>query len=286
MSLRTATITPARAQYYLDNTTDNYRRLDPRQVETYARLMRNGEWEAEVSLIVIGEDGQIYDGQHRLAAQVKSNTSQRYIIRDSASKTIVSKIDAGKPRTITDMVRNKKESDSTFWTQFATAVLRYEYSGIVVEPYGFKITSTEVNTFMDTNEDFNKLAEGAQKFYKIAKDRTNAVKIPGAQAAFLYYVFAKEAGEALADEFMSGVFDPTIASPEAPFDPRYVVQNWILWNTNGGSKPFQVATDVRRLRKYMIVAWKLWLAGEKINGVAVSRARVSLLNKVNAYFAA
>ena len=73
------TIGPEEAQALLDKLMPNYRPLDERQVETYAKLMRQGAWMPETVLRVDEEIGLV-DGRRCLVAVVRSNVEVEFTV--------------------------------------------------------------------------------------------------------------------------------------------------------------------------------------------------------------
>lgn len=68
-------VTPAFAAALLEKNYAN-RPISPKRVEFYADQMKEGKWTLSNTSIAIGEaDGSLYDGQHRLAAVVKSGVT-------------------------------------------------------------------------------------------------------------------------------------------------------------------------------------------------------------------
>ena len=57
------TITPEIAEELLKSNTNNYRAIDKRKVEQYAREMEKGLWEANYEAIQIDENGILKNGQ-------------------------------------------------------------------------------------------------------------------------------------------------------------------------------------------------------------------------------
>lgn len=60
------------AQSYLTNQIENNRNINERRVSEYLRRMKNGEWKVSQAL-EFNTDGMLYNGQHRLTAQVRFN---------------------------------------------------------------------------------------------------------------------------------------------------------------------------------------------------------------------
>ena len=67
MRSRTVTITPKRAAEMLEHNGHN-RPLTRTRVREFAEAMKRGDWQLTHQGIAFDTDGQLKDGQHRLAA--------------------------------------------------------------------------------------------------------------------------------------------------------------------------------------------------------------------------
>lgn len=93
------TITPEIAKKYLEKNTRNYRSLSKNTVDTYAEDMKIGKWEENGECIAFYENGDLFDGQHRLHAIVKSGVTLRMMVeRGIPNSTTIT--DWGSARTI------------------------------------------------------------------------------------------------------------------------------------------------------------------------------------------
>lgn len=102
MNITVETITPEKAKQYLEQNTNNYRKLSPSKVTQYANDMMAGQWEENGEPIQFAENGVLLNGQHRLAAIVKSGvTISMPVIRGISND--VSLFDIGKARTAKDI---------------------------------------------------------------------------------------------------------------------------------------------------------------------------------------
>jgi hypothetical protein len=72
MRTKTQTITPAKAAELLESNTNN-RPLSRATVRVFADAMQRGEWKTTHQGIAIDTNGQLVDGQHRLAALVEAD---------------------------------------------------------------------------------------------------------------------------------------------------------------------------------------------------------------------
>ena len=110
MKTELMTITPTIANALLVKNTNN-RRLSPRTVELYAREMANGRWEMTHQGIALYDDGVLADGQHRLAAIVKSGCNVQMLVTTGIPRATASGIDAHRARSLLDMIKITGESD-------------------------------------------------------------------------------------------------------------------------------------------------------------------------------
>lgn len=91
-------ITPEKAAQLLQKNKRN-RPLSKRTVESYAEQMKKGIWKFNGEPIIISDGGVLLDGQHRLAAIVKSQTTQKMLIVTGPEADVFDTIDVGYNRT-------------------------------------------------------------------------------------------------------------------------------------------------------------------------------------------
>lgn len=100
-------ITPSRAKEYLEANTQNRRVKNP-VVYRYADDMVNGRWKLDTGeTIKISETGIILDGQHRLLAVVKANTSIMFHLAKGLPNNVFDVIDTGSNRNASDIFKIK-----------------------------------------------------------------------------------------------------------------------------------------------------------------------------------
>lgn len=99
------TVTPKKAEQWLNTVNTNNRKLRPGVVEKYAEDMKSGNWLRNPQPIMFYEDESLADGQHRLWAVVESQISVRfYIVRNVDPETALN-IDTGLGRGLSDNAR-------------------------------------------------------------------------------------------------------------------------------------------------------------------------------------
>ena len=102
MHTQITSISPAYALELLKGNTDN-RNVRKRYVGQLASAMLNGEWKLSPQPIIIGKDGRLLDGQHRLMAVESSGTTQPFMVTSGADNSIFDVIDIGAKRDYSDI---------------------------------------------------------------------------------------------------------------------------------------------------------------------------------------
>jgi len=112
MKTRIEKITPEIAEIYLSKNTNN-RNLKAKIVEYYADQMRRGQWLLTGQGITFDKDGNLIDGQHRLAAIIKAKTPIEFLIITDVESSTFSVYDTGKLRSASDIFKISGVLNST-----------------------------------------------------------------------------------------------------------------------------------------------------------------------------
>jgi len=97
-----ATVTPELAQKLLNFNFSNNRVISKNAVTRYAKKMQQGQWKIS-SPITFSADGYLIDGQHRLNAVLKAETSVPFMMMLGVPEEVAENIDRGRRRSITDV---------------------------------------------------------------------------------------------------------------------------------------------------------------------------------------
>lgn len=103
-------VTPELASQFLSKTPDYQRNLRPNKVNQLAGDMEQGLWELNGETVIIANDGSLIDGQHRMAAVVKSGETVPMVIIKGVSPEAFKTIDRGMPRRVSDAFRGKRHA--------------------------------------------------------------------------------------------------------------------------------------------------------------------------------
>lgn len=101
-SNRIELITPEKAREYMKGNTYN-RPLSKACVDALADQMRRGQWKMNGEPIIFSGSGKLLDGQHRLAAVIRSGTSVEMAVARGVDEDAFVTIDTGKGRTAGDV---------------------------------------------------------------------------------------------------------------------------------------------------------------------------------------
>lgn len=124
VNIRVTDITPEYAEEILKLNTYN-RPIKKTRVEMYAADMARNRWQSNGVPIVIGSDNILKDGQHRLAACIKSKSTIKdaIIIRIPCQQSNC--YDIGAARTIKDTASLMDKKDDIFKSAKTMAALKY-----------------------------------------------------------------------------------------------------------------------------------------------------------------
>ena len=103
-------MTPQKAAYYLANNHGN-RTLRKSTVRSYAADMKAGQWRCTHQAIAIDANGNLLDGQHRLAAVIEAQWEGPMMLAtyETAEDTMKLQVDRGARRTAHDILQKRRD---------------------------------------------------------------------------------------------------------------------------------------------------------------------------------
>lgn len=179
-------VTPRIAQAWLTKNSNN-RNLRPRKVDAYAAAMRAGDWIASGDSIKFDPDGNLLDGQHRLAAVVASGVSITVLVVWDVSPEAQAVVDTGARRTSGDTL---KLSGYANWNMLAACARialdwdegLYRRSGQV--KVRREVTNREILNWVEKNDDAHGAVTEATRLRK-------AIPVPPSVIAFVFMTLAR-----------------------------------------------------------------------------------------------
>lgn len=145
-------VTPEKAKEMLDKNICNYRKKDDRLVDRYARDMSSGRWRYQADPIKFSASDWLYDGQHRLEAVVKSNTTQKFlVIRNMPDHNVSSPSeDTGRKRTVSTHLSFNGIKRTKMKAAAAKNLISIS-RGVSATNFGTRPTDSEVADFVNKN---------------------------------------------------------------------------------------------------------------------------------------
>lgn len=144
------TITPDRASELLRLNTGNFRRLDSHRVARFAKSLISGKWDFNGESIKVN-GSQLLDGQHRLAAIVKSGVPMKTVVVydvDSDARNV----DRGKPRTIAQWLSHAGHKNCSNLAATTRMIVRHELGmWHKPNPQPEDVTDSDIYDFIDAN---------------------------------------------------------------------------------------------------------------------------------------
>ncbi len=189
-------VTPEEAAQLLDNGGPN-RKLNESQVERFVTDMLAGNWRSAetTETIKLGPRGSLEDGQHRLAAVVKSGRAQMFWIARGVPAAAIEMVDTGRSRSFSDVLTMGGENSSQSRRVAATLkwIWHYEHDSALTS--GRAVSHAELKR---TLEEHPGVEDAVAKAYE-SRDIT-----PQSIVAFVY-TLAREKKPRKADEWLDAI---------------------------------------------------------------------------------
>lgn len=253
---RVETITPKKAQKYLEANTHN-RRVRNKTVQFYAKQMAEGDWELTGEPIIFSNEGVLLNGQHRLHACIESNTSfKTFVVRGSPDESFA-KIDQNIPRQASDIVGREGFAQAIRKSAASRIILAFEdLEDAVGDDYSQPALNTkrshaEILAFVGNYDEI--LSEGCSI---IIKDDGTSICKPPAVFVALYAIFALK-NRKRAKEFFHQLVSGEVLERD---DPASRLRQVLISSL---SQP-----NVKRKKQWILAvtikAWNLFLQDKQI----------------------
>ena len=231
------TITPADATNWLACNQNN-RPVRRRHVEFLAREMLEGNWQVNGQAIIIADDEQVLDGQHRLLAIIESAKSIQSLVVYGIAEEAFKTIDTGAVRTGADaLFMHFKDVPAYAVKAAATAVV---WCNRLERGMGrhIKVSNTDSIEYVKKHSSLLVHAETLQGFPHEARPLSIGV------GTALYEMFGRK-NEADADKFMRGFYT---GEELARTDPEYLLRAALIRDAQRMAK-FPVDVRIRMVVK-------------------------------------
>lgn len=238
-------VSPNRARELLSNLFPNQRPQRASYIEYLSGEMKAGRWLLSSDALLLVK-GTLANGQHRLSAVLKSNVTCPFIIMETSDEELYKVIDAGRKRTVGDVLIGAKNSNAV--ASIASWMLKYE-KGLITHSTdsgsggsGNKYNRSDVIDFAESH--ISELEECASCCYTLYKQsRIMPISISGA----LLFIGIRK-GKEKAFEFISSVYEGT-SHDDAAWDYR---EKWIKNQMSKAkmSNGIMFAMGIKAMRSY------------------------------------
>lgn len=216
-------ITPAMAEQMLAKNNSN-RSLRKSKVHSYALLMQAGLWEADSNdAILISDNGELLNGQHRLNAVIEAGIPVNMAIRYGVDKNIFKVLDQGAARSSGDLfIGNIPSKTAVIGGARMLTALKHGASLTPASNGKMQNGAAVPNEwiFSDIEEHYQEYLAAlkhAEKFYRCLGKGSKSVMI-------FVIMLAKYVGAG--DEIIEFIEDVTAKRPES--DAAIVLKNTLL----------------------------------------------------------
>lgn len=127
-------VTPALAKDWLKKNIARNRKVVPGLVLKYAEDIRAGNWRLNGSTIVMGQSGEIIDGQHRLLAVIEAGREIRTMVAHGIPNDAFETVDSGRRRQPSDVLSILGYGNTTQLAALASMWLWWEKYQRVANP--------------------------------------------------------------------------------------------------------------------------------------------------------
>jgi len=245
------TITPAKAQEILDRRNTHNRTLLPSVIDGYARDMAKGNWLLNGDAIRFAVDGALLDGQHRLAAVVRSGIGLRTAVVWNLPPEVQATMDDGRKRSMADVLVLEGRKVSPVTTAAVVRRLIWWDSGTRgAVRAGRPPTKQEMADYLALHPLVYRAAEKAD-----ATRSGRMVRAPASTLGLAYVLFARLSQDH-ADEFFARLRDGAGLDIDSPI--------LTLRNRLAADNATRLDAETPHTLAYVIKAWNAWRDGRRV----------------------
>lgn len=197
-------VTPSVAEKWLAATTFRNRNLSSTVVNRYANDMAKGEWLLNGESIVIDDNGNVIDGQHRLHAVIKSGASVHAVVVRGIDAATFHTIDIGKKRGHSDVLSIAGYANGILLAAGLRLIHAYRSGRSIDFERGSGCLSKYRINALDLVKKYPQAVQSAA-YIKYAS-RFSDLARPASFGVFVHYEFT-ELNKSAADAFFNAVFE-------------------------------------------------------------------------------
>lgn len=205
VSAEVVTMTPKEASQILEQQKDSptkNRHLSQGRVEQYAATMKEDKWKLNGQPIVLDQNDQLLDGQHRLWACVVSDTPFRTLLVRGVDRDVFPTLDTGKPRSGGDVLSMMGYTNVNVLSSALSWLYLYEQKKLLWHAIRAGWTNGLQFVLISQHPHVLDSVQWANR----ARRNHILRAIPSAAMSFMHYVFSRYS-EDLCEQFFNRVGD-------------------------------------------------------------------------------
>lgn len=211
------TVTPDIAAKWLRRNTHN-RSLRMGLVESFALDMSAGNWMNNGEAIKFAEGGVLIDGQHRLAAIIKSGVTLDLLVIRDLPMIAQETLDAGAKRSFADVLRLRNEQNYATLATACRAAYGWEHGHRYTIRDGIKVVSNAaLIDVLERNPDLREVCAPAERIRRNISMPTSV----GALSTWLFRRLDKDDAEWFIDRLCS-------ATDQRENDPIFALRKQVM----------------------------------------------------------
>lgn len=238
-------VTPAVAKRWLTRNVRN-RVIQQAVVDAYARDMESGAWQITGEAIKFDTNGALADGQHRLAAVIKSNATVQMLVVRGLAPEAQNVMDSGRKRSASDALTLSGMKNASILAAAARLALREPGAGFTAERIAAP-TNSEISEFIEEHPELHHAAEMAGHYYPSFDAPPSVLALCWMRFSAIDLVSCAEFFSSVANMQTRGAGDPRLAlirrfqnarrSRERLDSAAYMSLIFRAWNAERRGKP-------------------------------------------------
>lgn len=212
--IETVEMTPKIASELLRRNAENQRNIRSRKVDQYARDMADGNWPMTGDTIKVDTNGDLIDGQHRVAAVVQAGIMVTMLVAYDVSPDVMPVLDSGIARTFSDVLKMSGSSQRNVTGAIVRRIVQWERGNRM----GTAASGTDIISHSELMERYLNDVPGFDSASQRASDVRRANLGTAGPVGTAFYLFSQidhEAAHVFFDAYVSGANlvegDPVLA---------------------------------------------------------------------------
>lgn len=203
------TITPDVAREYLKANTSN-RPISKGHVETISNQMKKGEFLLNGESIIFSNEGVLMQGQHRLAACIKSNTPFQSVVVRGIPYSSFHTLDSGRNRTISDVFAIKDIPEYTRMSAIVNSYMKiHQGIGYYIACEGLQRMKLSKKDVFDEYNKYSQLFTEIRLFANKCYDKMRILKHSYIGGIMAYLIIDKKHPQDFVESFFTMLFYQT-----------------------------------------------------------------------------